>query len=41
LIGAELKNENTIQLKREVTIELEGSEKPVCVAESLLRFMYA
>ncbi len=41
LIGAELKNENTIQLKREVTIELEGSEKPVCVAEYLLRFMYA
>ena len=33
LIAAELKTPNTIQLKREVTIELEGSDKPVCVAE--------
>ena len=40
LVGAELKNPNTIQLKREVTIELEGSDKPVCVAESLMRLMY-
>lgn len=40
LVGAELKNENTIQLKREVTIEVEGGEKPVCVAESLVRLMY-
>ena len=24
-----------------VTIELEGSDKPVCVAESLMRFIYA
>lgn len=40
LIGAELKNANTIQLKREVTIEIEGVEKPVCVAESLTRLMY-
>ncbi len=40
LVGAELKNPNTIQLKREVTVELEGSDKPVCVAESLTRLMY-
>ena len=40
LIGAELKNPNTLQLKREVTVELEGSDKPVCVAESLMRLMY-
>ena len=40
LIGADLKNPNTLQLKREVTIELEGSDKPVCVAESLMRLMY-
>ena len=39
--GAELKGENTIQLKREVTVELEGGDKPVCVAESLIRYMYA
>jgi len=40
LIEAELKTPNTIQLKRAVTIELEGSDKPVCVAESLTRLMY-
>jgi len=40
LIGADLKNPNTLQLKREVTVELEGSDKPVCVAESLMRLMY-
>ena len=41
IVGAELKGANTIQLKREVTVELEGSDKPVCVAESLIRYMYA
>ena len=40
LTGAELKNPNTLQLKREVTVELEGADKPVCVAESLMRLMY-
>jgi len=40
LVLAELKTPNTIQLKREVIIELEGSDKPVCVAESLTRLMY-
>ena len=40
IVGAELKGANTIQLKREVTVELEGSDKPVCVAESLIRYMY-
>ena len=37
---AELKNANTIQITREVTIEIEGSDKPVCVAETLGRMMY-
>lgn len=40
LLTAELKNPNTIQLKREVTIEIEGEDKPACVAESLMRLMY-
>lgn len=40
LMSAELKGDNTIQVKREVTVELEGSDKPVCVAESLIRYMY-
>lgn len=40
LMSAELKGPNTIQVKREVIIELEGSDKPVCVAETLSRLMY-
>ncbi|XOV90299.1 MAG: MaoC family dehydratase [Pseudomonadota bacterium] len=40
LMEAELKGPNTIQVKREVTVELDGSDKPVCVAESLTRLMY-
>lgn len=41
LLGAELKGDNTIQLKAQVTIECEGSDKPVCVAETLMRLIYA
>ena len=41
LLSAELKGDNTIQVKRLVTVEIEGGEKPVCVAESLIRYMYA
>ena len=41
IVAAELKGGNTIQLKREVTVEVEGGNKPVCVAESLIRYMYA
>ena len=40
-LSAELKGENTVQVKREVTIELDGGNKPVCVAESLIRYMYS
>lgn len=40
LMEAELKNANTIQIKREVTVEIEGGNKPVCIAESLTRLMY-
>lgn len=40
LMLAELKNPNTIQIKREVIVEIEGGEKPVCIAESLTRLMY-
>ena len=40
LISAELKGANTIQVKRQVTVEVEGADKPVCVAESLIRYMY-
>ena len=41
LVAADLKNANTIQLKREVTVEIEGSSKPVCIAETLMRMMYS
>lgn len=40
LLTAELKNPNTIQVKRQVTVEIEGEGKPACVAESLTRLMY-
>ena len=41
LMSAELINPNTIQLKRQVTIEIEGETKPACVAESLVRLIYS
>ena len=41
LAGAELKGSSSVQLKQVVTIEVEGQEKPACVAESLTRFNYA
>ncbi len=40
LVSAELKASNTIQLKHKVTVEIEGEEKPACVAESLSRLIY-
>ncbi len=41
LAEAELKNPNTIQLKQIVTVEIEGEDKPGCVAESLTRLIYS
>ena len=41
LMEAELKAPNTIQLKAQVTIEIEGGAKPACVAEFLTRLIYA
>jgi len=40
LVSAELKGSNTIQLKHKVTVEIEGEDKPACVAESLSRLIY-
>jgi acyl dehydratase len=40
LVSAELKNPTTIQTKQLVAIEIEGEEKPGCVAESLTRLIY-
>jgi acyl dehydratase len=40
LLAAELKAANTIQLKQQVTVEIEGESKPGCVAETLTRLVY-
>ena len=40
LVEAELKNPTTIQLKQRITVEIEGEEKPGCVAETLTRLIY-
>ena len=41
LLEADLKNPTTIQLKQRVTVEIDGEEKPGCVAETLSRLIYA
>jgi len=41
IVSAEMKAPNTIQLKQKVTVEVEGQEKPGCVAETLARLVYA
>jgi acyl dehydratase len=41
LIGAEPAKDGSIQSKVRVTIEIEGSEKPACVIESISRYYAA
>lgn len=41
LVSAELKAPNTIQLVQRVTVEIEGEDKPGCVAETVTRLIYA
>jgi len=41
LVGAELvAGGSAVQLKQKVTIEIEGEDKPACVAEALTRLIY-
>lgn len=40
LMSAELKPPNQIQLKQKCTIEIEGEDKPGCVAETLTRIVF-
>lgn len=40
LASADLKDPNTIQLKYQVTVEVDGQDKPGCVAEVLVRLIY-
>ncbi|MGD8859066.1 MAG: MaoC family dehydratase [Myxococcales bacterium] len=41
LAGVELKNPNTIHLIQKCTVEIEGEDKPGCVAEWITRLMYS
>ena len=41
LASVEQKAPNALQLKQVVTMEIEGEDKPACVAESLTRLIYA
>jgi acyl dehydratase len=41
LIEADIKAPNTIQLKQEITVHIDGGSKPACVAEFLTRLIYA
>ena len=41
LVSIEQKAPNTLQMKQRVTVEIEGEEKPGCVAETLTRLVYA
>jgi acyl dehydratase len=41
LMSSELKPPNSVQLKHKMTIEIEGDDKPACVAETLSRLVYA
>jgi acyl dehydratase len=41
LLSVERVGPNALQLKRKVTIEIQGEEKPGCIAESLVRLVFA
>lgn len=40
LLSVEPVSANTLQLKRRITFEIEGEDKPGCVAEALVRSIY-
>jgi len=40
LTGADLKDPNTIQVTRTMTVEIEGEDRPACVAEWITRIIY-
>ena len=41
LLEADVKAPNTVQLKQQITVEIEGAGKPACVAEFLTRLIYS
>ena len=40
LIDVSVKGENMLETVNELTVEVEGSEKPACVAQSVLRLVF-
>jgi acyl dehydratase len=40
LKAAELRDPNTIQTTRTITVEIEGEDKPACVADWITRLTY-
>ena len=40
LIDVSVKGENMLEAVNELTVEVEGSEKPACVAQSVLRMVF-
>lgn len=40
IVSATLKGGNTVQMTRKMTIEIEGQEKPACVAEWITNLVY-
>jgi acyl dehydratase len=41
LLDVERKDENTLQMTHRVTVEIEGEQKPACVADWIIRAIYA
>ena len=41
LVGVEQVTPNALQLKRKVTVEIDGEAKPGCIAETLSRLVFA
>jgi acyl dehydratase len=41
LLSVEKKDENTLQLTNRVTVEIDGETKPACVADWIIRAIYA
>ena len=41
LLGVETKAPDTLQLKQQITVQIDGQDKPACVAEMLVRQIYS
>ena len=41
LLDVEMKAPNTLQLKQQITVQIDGQDKPACVAEMLVRQIYS